>query len=129
MIGSPGWLDGEAEPDARRALHHLLQRPAVPGGRAGDRALLRRLGHEVEFPAEQTCCGQMHFNSGYQDACIPLVERFVAPSTGTTRGDAVGFVRVDGPPISPVGRGARGGAGRGAGLAERWPRSRRVSSS
>jgi len=40
--------------------------------------LLRRLGHEVEFPAEQTCCGQMHFNSGYQDACIPLVQRFVA---------------------------------------------------
>jgi L-lactate dehydrogenase complex protein LldE len=39
--------------------------------------LLRRLGHEVEFPAEQTCCGQMHFNSGYQDACIPLVQRFV----------------------------------------------------
>ncbi len=39
--------------------------------------LLRRLGHDVEFPAEQTCCGQMHFNSGYQDACIPLVERFV----------------------------------------------------
>ncbi|MFL5675055.1 MAG: (Fe-S)-binding protein [Chloroflexota bacterium] len=38
--------------------------------------LLRRLGHEVEFPSEQTCCGQMHFNSGYQDACIPLVDRF-----------------------------------------------------
>ncbi|MFL5646418.1 MAG: heterodisulfide reductase-related iron-sulfur binding cluster, partial [Chloroflexota bacterium] len=38
--------------------------------------LLRRLGHEVEFPAEQTCCGQMHFNSGYQDACVPLVDRF-----------------------------------------------------
>ena len=38
--------------------------------------LLRRLGHEVEFPLEQTCCGQMHFNSGYQDACIPLVRRF-----------------------------------------------------
>ncbi|HVQ22291.1 MAG TPA: (Fe-S)-binding protein, partial [Candidatus Saccharimonadia bacterium] len=39
--------------------------------------LLRRLGVEVDFPAEQTCCGQMHFNSGYQDACIPLVQRFV----------------------------------------------------
>src|SRR3712207_4241395 len=24
--------------------------------------LLERLGHEVEFPEEQTCCGQMHFN-------------------------------------------------------------------
>jgi L-lactate dehydrogenase complex protein LldE len=28
--------------------------------------LLRRLGHEVEFPPSQTCCGQPHFNSGYQ---------------------------------------------------------------
>ena len=23
------------------------------------------LGHEVVFPADQTCCGQMHLNSGY----------------------------------------------------------------
>src|SRR5436190_22674056 len=38
--------------------------------------LLRRLGHDVEFPAGQTCCGQMHVNTGYQDATIPLVERF-----------------------------------------------------
>src|SRR5260370_31420704 len=27
--------------------------------------LLRRLGHEVDFPPSQTCCGQPHFNSGY----------------------------------------------------------------
>ncbi|NLU83665.1 (Fe-S)-binding protein [Rhodococcus sp. HNM0569] len=38
--------------------------------------LLRRLGHEVVFPTSQTCCGQMHFNTGYQDDCIPLAERF-----------------------------------------------------
>ena len=28
--------------------------------------LLERLGHQVEFPDSQTCCGQMHFNSGYR---------------------------------------------------------------
>jgi L-lactate dehydrogenase complex protein LldE len=39
--------------------------------------LLERLGHEVEFPAAQTCCGQMHFNTGYRDACVPLVRGFV----------------------------------------------------
>src|SRR5699024_11627259 len=38
--------------------------------------LLRRLGHEVVFPRHQTCCGQMHFNTGYQDDCLPLVEHF-----------------------------------------------------
>jgi L-lactate dehydrogenase complex protein LldE len=39
--------------------------------------LLERLGHTVEFPMEQTCCGQMHFNTGYQREAIPLVRRFV----------------------------------------------------
>ena len=39
-------------------------------------ALLSRLGHDVEFSPEQTCCGQMHFNTGYQRECIPLVRRF-----------------------------------------------------
>jgi L-lactate dehydrogenase complex protein LldE len=39
--------------------------------------LLERLGHQVEFPLEQTCCGQMHFNTGYQREVEPLVRRFV----------------------------------------------------
>jgi L-lactate dehydrogenase complex protein LldE len=38
--------------------------------------LLERLGHEVTFPEEQTCCGQMHFNSGYADDGIALAKRF-----------------------------------------------------
>ena len=28
--------------------------------------ILRRLGHEIDFPAAQTCCGQPMFNSGYR---------------------------------------------------------------
>ena len=39
--------------------------------------VLERLGHEVVFPLEQTCCGQMHANSGYQLEAVPLVRRFV----------------------------------------------------
>jgi L-lactate dehydrogenase complex protein LldE len=39
--------------------------------------LLERLGHTVQFPQEQTCCGQMHANSGYGDEALPLVRRFV----------------------------------------------------
>ncbi len=67
--------------------------------------LLRRLGQDVDFPAEQTCCGQMHFNSGYQDACIPLVERFTdVVRRLRRRRDAVGFVRVDGPALPPARR-------------------------
>ena len=39
--------------------------------------VLERLGHTVEFPLAQTCCGQMHYNTGYQREAIPLVRRFV----------------------------------------------------
>jgi L-lactate dehydrogenase complex protein LldE len=35
--------------------------------------LLERLGHEVDFPQTQTCCGQMHINTGYQKDALPLV--------------------------------------------------------
>jgi L-lactate dehydrogenase complex protein LldE len=39
--------------------------------------VLERLGHEVVFPAEQTCCGQMHANSGYRSEALELARRFV----------------------------------------------------
>ena len=39
--------------------------------------LLERLGLTVDFPEAQTCCGQMHFNTGYQRESIPLVRHFV----------------------------------------------------
>lgn len=39
--------------------------------------LLERLGHEVVFPAGQTCCGQMHVNTGYQREALPLVTHHV----------------------------------------------------
>jgi L-lactate dehydrogenase complex protein LldE len=44
-------------------------------GRATVR-LLERLGCEVEFPWEQTCCGQMHMNSGYAREGAALARRF-----------------------------------------------------
>ncbi|MBV9466718.1 MAG: (Fe-S)-binding protein, partial [Solirubrobacterales bacterium] len=37
--------------------------------------LLERLGVDPEFPLEQTCCGQMHANSGYFEP--QLVRRYV----------------------------------------------------
>src|ERR1700737_611267 len=39
--------------------------------------LLERLGHTVDFPEAHTCCGQIHFNTGYQRESIPLVRHFV----------------------------------------------------
>jgi L-lactate dehydrogenase complex protein LldE len=39
--------------------------------------VLERLGHEVVFPSDQTCCGQLHANSGYHDEARRLARRFV----------------------------------------------------
>jgi L-lactate dehydrogenase complex protein LldE len=52
------------------ALHPEVGRATV--------GLLERLGHEVVFPTDQTCCGQMHINTGYQREAVPLVRHHVA---------------------------------------------------
>src|SRR6201995_1743307 len=44
--------------------------------------LLERLGHQVEFPESQTCCGQMHFNSGYRRESLPMARGFAASFAG-----------------------------------------------
>ncbi len=38
--------------------------------------ILERLGHEVVFPTQQTCCGQMHLNAGYRQEGLHLAQRF-----------------------------------------------------
>jgi L-lactate dehydrogenase complex protein LldE len=50
-------------------------------GRATVR-LLERLGHQVEFPRAQTCCGQMHTNTGYLRDALPLVRRYAEVFAG-----------------------------------------------
>jgi L-lactate dehydrogenase complex protein LldE len=60
--------------------------------------LLERLDCTVEYPAAQTCCGQMHYNTGYRRHATTLAKRtakafddydaVVAPS-----GSCVGMVR------------------------------------
>jgi len=37
--------------------------------------VLERLGHTVDFPEAQTCCGQPAFNSGYWDEARAVAER------------------------------------------------------
>jgi L-lactate dehydrogenase complex protein LldE len=39
--------------------------------------LLERLGHTVDFPFDQTCCGQMHINTGYYREGVPLAYRWI----------------------------------------------------
>jgi L-lactate dehydrogenase complex protein LldE len=61
-------------------------------------AVLERLGHVVEFPAAQTCCGQMHYNTGYRREAEPLARRFVDvfasyDAVVTPSGSCAGMVR------------------------------------
>ena len=39
--------------------------------------VLRRVGYKVEYPEDQTCCGQPGFNTGQWDAARPCAEHFV----------------------------------------------------
>lgn len=39
--------------------------------------LLQRLSHQVVFPQAQTCCGQMHVNTGYFAEALPIVRHHV----------------------------------------------------
>jgi L-lactate dehydrogenase complex protein LldE len=41
-------------------------------------ALLEKVGYAVEFPREQTCCGQPMANTGCTEETRPLAERFLA---------------------------------------------------
>jgi L-lactate dehydrogenase complex protein LldE len=61
-------------------------------------AVLERVGVEVDFPLNQTCCGQMHANSGYGHEAIGLVRRFVrvfgaAEAVVTPSGSCAAMVR------------------------------------
>ncbi|UKY48582.1 (Fe-S)-binding protein [Streptomyces inhibens] len=60
--------------------------------------LLERLGHTVRFPQAQTCCGQMHFNTGYRVEALPMVRRFAEvfadyEAIVTPSGSCAGMVR------------------------------------
>jgi L-lactate dehydrogenase complex protein LldE len=60
--------------------------------------LLERLDHEVAFPEGQTCCGQMHGNTGYEEHGRALVERWERVFDGfelvvSPSASCVGFVR------------------------------------
>src|SRR2546423_6702117 len=61
-------------------------------------AVRERLGHSVEFPQQQTFCGQMHYNTGYRREAESLVGAFNDAFRGydavvTPSGSCAGHVR------------------------------------
>ncbi|QXE33510.1 (Fe-S)-binding protein [Streptomyces sp. GMY02] len=73
--------------------------------------LLERLGVEVDFPEEQSCCGQPQFNTGYRRETEPLVRRTVRAFEGydyvvTPSGSCAAMVRQHYPAIGGEAAGA-----------------------
>ncbi|MCT9933863.1 (Fe-S)-binding protein [Planotetraspora sp. A-T 1434] len=89
--------------------------------------LLRRLGVDVEFPEAQTCCGQMHVNTGYRDEGVRLARHFVdvfrdydavvVPSGSCAAMVREQYPRLAGSGAAGVVAGKAGGGGAGAGRA------------
>ncbi|GAA3744161.1 L-lactate dehydrogenase complex protein LldE [Spinactinospora alkalitolerans] len=70
--------------------------------------LLERLGHEVVFPEAQTCCGQMHYNTGYRREAQRLAVGFVrtfadADVVLAPSGSCAGMVRDNYPRLGEPG--------------------------
>ena len=74
--------------------------------------LLERLGCDVDFPLEQTCCGQLHMNSGYAREGAALAHRFARVFAGAEHvvcpsASCAGMLREqlpagEGPPVSEL---------------------------
>jgi L-lactate dehydrogenase complex protein LldE len=66
--------------------------------------LLRRLGVSVAFPTAQTCCGQPHFNSGYQNEARALAQHTInafadSPCVVTPSGSCAAMVKLEYPEL------------------------------
>lgn len=64
--------------------------------------LLRRLGHQIEFPQGQTCCGQPMFNSGFADLARAQAKHTIGVFDGdmpvvTPSGSCAAMVKVEYP--------------------------------
>jgi L-lactate dehydrogenase complex protein LldE len=71
--------------------------------------LLERLGVELFFPPEQTCCGQPHFNNGFESQAREVARNFLhafgksdAPIVGPS-GSCVSIVKHHYPELFPAG--------------------------
>jgi L-lactate dehydrogenase complex protein LldE len=64
--------------------------------------LLRRLGHEIDFPEQQTCCGQPFYNSGFTDHARQQAKHTIAVFEGdrtvvVPSGSCAAMVKVEYP--------------------------------
>lgn len=73
-----------------------------PGAGKAVVRLLQRLGHTIDFPAAQTCCGQPMYNSGYADLAREQAKHTIGVFAGdqpvvTPSGSCAAMVKIEYP--------------------------------
>ena len=74
----------------------------VPQVARATATLLERLGHEVVVPPGQSCCGQMHVNTGYRREAVPIVANHVRAFAGAMSSGAEAIVAPSGSCVGSV---------------------------
>lgn len=59
-----------------RFVYPLLYQCHLSAGRVASYKLLKSLGVDVDYPLDQTCCGQPMANAGFQDESLKMAIRF-----------------------------------------------------
>ena len=91
-------------------IHYLSGRTILLAVLKDMVTVLERLGVQCEFPEAQTCCGQPHFNSGFQSLArdpgrASGSTSSIAPTATSSRrpGSCVDMVRHHYPELFPAG--------------------------
>ena len=82
----------QARPERVTLFATCMVDQLAPGVGESTVDVLEYLGLQVDFPNEQTCCGQPAFNSGFRSEALPVARRFIEL-----------FEQVDGPIVVPSG--------------------------
>lgn len=74
----------------------------VPQVARATAVLLQRLGHEVLVPPGQSCCGQMHVNTGYRREAVPIVANHVRAFEGALSSGVQAIVAPSGSCVASI---------------------------
>jgi L-lactate dehydrogenase complex protein LldE len=74
----------------------------VPQVAQATAVLLERLGHEVVVPSGQSCCGQMHVNTGYRREAVPIVANHVRAFAGALSSGVEAIVAPSGSCVASI---------------------------
>lgn len=74
----------------------------VPQVARATAVLLQRLGHEVVVPPGQSCCGQLHVNTGYRREAVAIVANHVRAFAGALSSGVEAVVAPSGSCVASI---------------------------